>query len=146
MVYNYRIKREPIDEMPVTSCITPQQAYEYAMNHCYKKEDMWQETAYVIFLDKCKNISGHAELAKGGTDKVILDKKVVAYYAVAAMADSIIIVHNHPSGNCIPSKNDIRQTEDIHKGLKLLDIDTTDHIIISDNAFFSFKEETQILL
>lgn len=68
-------------------------------------------------------------------------KVTTAKDAVDMVADGVILVHNHPSGNSKPSSADINQTKDVRNGLKCLDIKLLDHIIIADDEFYSFAGE-----
>lgn len=92
-------------------------------------------------MDKGMNINGHFLLSIGGTTSTMFDKKVVAKVAVDMLADGVILVHNHPSGSAKPSAADINQTKDVRCGLKCLDIELIDHIIIADGEFFSFADD-----
>ena len=61
--------------------------------------------------------------------------------AVLTQAAGVIIAHNHPSGNVLPSQSDIKETEKLKKALKYLNISLVDHIIISDDRYYSFADE-----
>lgn len=76
-----------------------------------------------------------------GTDtKTILNPKEIFLEAIKENAAGIIICHNHPSGNCTPSKDDINTTEQLIKGARILGIELLDHIIFSQNSYYSFVE------
>lgn len=71
----------------------------------------------------------------------VIDKKIIVSKALDKKANGIILVHNHPSGNPRPGKADIEQTDSLRKALITFDISLIDHVIISDDSFFSFAEE-----
>ena len=77
----------------------------------------------------------------GGLDATIIDKKIVCKVAIDSLCSGVILVHNHPSGEVKPSKSDIQQTTDVKKALGVFDITLLDHIILSDQAYYSFAEE-----
>jgi len=64
--------------------------------------------------------------------------------ALQASASSIIVAHNHPSGNLKPSENDRKMTDKINGACKLLDINLLDHIILTTDSYYSFAEEGQL--
>ncbi|MNK92754.1 hypothetical protein D3C87_1128900 [compost metagenome] len=70
-----------------------------------------------------------------------MDSRILFTIALKATATSIIICHNHPSGNLRPSSEDIRITEKIKQAGKLLEIEVHDHLIISENSYFSMAEK-----
>jgi DNA repair protein RadC len=72
---------------------------------------------------------------------VVVDAKIVMRCALEYLASSIILCHNHPSGNLKPSNEDIRLTQKVKEAALLFDIVVSDHIIIGDNAYYSFADE-----
>lgn len=98
----------------------------------------------IILLNRSNNILGIYNLSKGGTSSTIVDMKLLFSIALKSNASSIIVCHNHPSGNLKPSKNDIEITKTINKICKLFDIQLLDHLIITRNNYYSFKIENFI--
>ncbi len=80
-------------------------------------------------------------ISVGGVSGTVVDPKKVFKIALDGGASSIIICHNHPSGNIKPSDSDIRLTKKITEAGNLLDIRVLDHIISGDNTYFSFADE-----
>ena len=99
------------------------------------------EECWGIFLNRASYILGKECLSKGGLDSTVLDVKTIVRKALEKKATSVIIVHNHPSGNPMPGSNDIRETGKLKKGLGTCGIDLTDHIIIAEDSFYSFADE-----
>lgn len=99
-----------------------------------------QETVLVVCLDTKNKILGYAEVARGSNNAAYVKIKDIALYPIITGATSIILLHNHPSGECEPSFNDIKLTNKVKDALEIFGIQLLDHIIIGDN-YFSFKEK-----
>lgn len=119
-----------------------------------KPEDVWNELPDIrkaskeyfmtIFLDG-QNQEVHREIISIGTEtKSITLPKDVFFPAVKSMATSVILCHNHPSGNLEPSEADIETTKRLVKAGKILGIEVLDHVIITKTAFTSMKERGQM--
>lgn len=102
----------------------------------YKKEYF-----KIILLDTKNNIKKISEISVGSLNSSIVHPREVFSEAVANSASSIILVHNHPSGESEPSHEDIVLTNRLDECGKILGIKVLDHIIIGDGVFYSFKEE-----
>jgi len=103
-----------------------------------------REYAYSIFLDRANQILGYFMISAGGISGTIIDPRIVFQSALLANASAIIIFHNHPSGNLNASKADVEITIKISKAGKFLDITLLDHIIITENGYFSFSDEGRL--
>jgi DNA repair protein RadC len=102
----------------------------------YKKEYF-----KIILLDTKNNIKKVCEISVGSLNSSIVHPREVFSEAVVNSASSIILVHNHPSGESEPSHEDIVLTNRLDECGKILGIKVLDHIIIGDGVFYSFKEE-----
>lgn len=102
----------------------------------YKKEYF-----KIILLDTKNNIKKVSEISVGSLNSSIVHPREVFSEAVVNQASSIILVHNHPSGESEPSHEDIVLTNRLDECGKILGIKVLDHIIIGDGVFYSFKEE-----
>lgn len=98
------------------------------------------ESFFILLLNRANNTTGFAKISQGGTAGTIVDIKIIAKYAVESLSSAVIICHNHPSGNIKPSEADINITKKIKDALLLLDISLTDHIILSENNYYSFAD------
>lgn len=98
------------------------------------------ESFFILLLNRANNTTGFAKISQGGTAGTCVDIKIIAKYAIESLSSSVIICHNHPSGNITPSETDINITKKIKDALLLLDIRLTDHIILSENDFYSFAD------
>ncbi len=95
----------------------------------------------IILLDTKNNVKKISGISVGSLNSSIVHPREVFHEAVASLASSIILVHNHPSGECEPSNEDIVLTNRLDECGKILGIRVLDHIIIGDGVYFSFKEE-----
>ena len=110
----------------------------------YIFKDQKQEYFYVIYLDNKKRVIENKLLFKGTLNQSIVHPREVFKSAFILSASSIICVHNHPSGNVEPSKEDINLTKRLSEIGILMGIKVVDHLIISDDNYFSFLENNLI--
>jgi len=103
------------------------------------------ETTQLILLNRANRVLGITTLSKGGTTGCVIDVKVIFQYALKANASSIILAHNHPSGNLQASQEDIKISKKVKEAGKLLDIKLLDHIIISAYDGYSSMSDEGIL-
>ena len=101
-----------------------------------KQEQMW-----VMYLNQAKHVLSLDQISIGGINMVLVDKRIVFKKALQLDATSIIMAHNHPSGTLKPSVHDRRLTRDVKETGDLLEITLVDHIIITDNGYYSFLDE-----
>jgi DNA repair protein RadC len=80
-------------------------------------------------------------VSKGGVSGTVVDVRLILKPAIECLASSIILAHNHPSGNLKPSQEDIYLTKKIKEASKLIDISLQDHLIIGEQAYLSFADE-----
>ena len=100
-----------------------------------------QEQFKVMLLNRANKVLGIYEVSTGGMTGTFADPKLIFVAALKAGACNIMLVHNHPSGNLKPSKQDEQLTYKIKEGGKLLDIVLLDHLIISNEGYFSMQDE-----
>ncbi len=118
--------------------ITPEIAAAYFMP---KLRDLSHEEFYVAFLNNSKRLLGIKKISSGGSTSTIVEPAEVMRQAILNQANSIILVHNHPSGYLKESKADIMLTKRLAESGKLLNIPVIDHIIIAGNDFISLKSK-----
>lgn len=99
-----------------------------------------EEELYAIALDSRSGIIDARNLAKGSADAVELNVRAVVDFALKNKASSIIVAHNHPSGNPAPSQKDIDITQELYGTLSALGISLLDHYIFSGTKYYSFEE------
>lgn len=102
-----------------------------------------QERFIVAYLNKAHNVIGVYEASVGGLTGTIADPRLILSVALKIAATSIILSHNHPSGNLNPSNTDQELTNKIREACKYLDINLLDHIIITPKTFYSFADSSK---
>ena len=98
------------------------------------------EYFYVLYLNRSNHLLGVHQLSKGGFTGTVIDVRVVFQVALKACACSIILAHNHPSGNLTPSDADQQITRKIKDAGKILEIQVLDHLIVTSESFYSFAD------
>ena len=100
-----------------------------------------QEVFYVLLFDIKMNLISKKRMFIGTVDNVEVHPREIFKYAILESASFIVVMHNHPSGDTTPSKNDIDITKQLLKASEIIGIKFIDHIIISSNSYYSFYEE-----
>lgn len=109
---------------------------------CFDADSIdWVESFIVVALNNANKVLGFYKVSTGGVSGTIADPKIIFQFALLSNASSIIIAHNHPSGNLTPSNADKAITEKIANAARLLDMTLLDHIIVTDESYFSFQKE-----
>jgi DNA repair protein RadC len=115
-----------------------QSVYQVLRRHLV---DLNHEEFWILLLSRSCKIIAKELISKGGLSGTVADPKIIFGIALQHQASSIILAHNHPSGNLKPSQQDIDLTKKIHQAGKILDIGVLDHLIITDGGFYSFADE-----
>ena len=101
----------------------------------------WREEMILLCLSKANDVIGYYKISSGGTSGTVCDPKIVFTTALNCTASSIIVAHNHPSGNNKPSSADMDITKKLVNAGLLLDIKVLDHIILTEETYYSFADE-----
>lgn len=101
----------------------------------HKQEEFW-----ALYIDNSNRIVGEKLIAKGTLNKALVHPRDVFRWAILFNVIGIIVAHNHPSDNLIPSPNDLNLTKDLQKAAKMLKIDLLDHFIVGKGYYFSLRE------
>ena len=101
----------------------------------------WTEEFIILCLNKANKVVGFRKISSGGMTGTIADPRVILTIALNCMATSIILAHNHPSGNLKPSRQDEELTQKIKIAARYLDIVVMDHVIINDESHYSFADD-----
>ncbi|WP_367389064.1 RadC family protein [Lewinella sp. LCG006] len=103
------------------------------------------ETFNCLLLDRANRVMAFCPISKGGIVGTVVDLRLVFATALKARATSIILAHNHPSGNLFPSNADIALTEKFKQAGDILDIPVLDHLILTPQGkYYSFADECKI--
>ena len=95
----------------------------------------------VIFLNRANRVIGVYDASSGGITGTVADPRLILAAAIKSLSVSIVLSHNHPSGNLTPSKADEDLTKKISEAAKYHDIKVIDHIIITSEGYYSFADE-----
>jgi len=106
--------------------------------------DLPHEEFWALYLNRHNKKIDVAKISQGGVAGTVIDVKLIMKRAIELLANSIILCHNHPSGNTDPSREDKQITQKIIDAGKLLDIPVLDHIIVANNNYFSFADNGEI--
>lgn len=133
-----RLSQEVIDNPSIKSSHDIFKIFKPVLN------DLNHEEFWIIFLNRSNKVITRFLLSKGGIGETVTDVRLIFKKALENLATSIILCHNHPSGNLTPSREDFAVTKKIEEAGKLLDIKVLDHIIIANNNFYSFADNNFI--
>ena len=103
--------------------------------------DLNHEEFWIMLLDRGNKILDTFMISQGGISGTVIDVRIILKTALAKLASSIVLCHNHPSGTMQASNADIPITKKISDAAKLMDISVLDHIIIGQNKYLSFADE-----
>jgi len=104
-------------------------------------QDHCREVFAVIFLNQANRVNHFEVVSQGGITGTVADPRLILKKALDAHAVNLILCHNHPSGNLKPSKADEELTLKIREAARFFDIKVIDHIIVSNDGYFSFADE-----
>jgi DNA repair protein RadC len=107
--------------------------------------DLDHEEFWLLMLNRANKVLGRFKVSQGGLSGTVIDTRIILKKALDNLASSIIVCHNHPSGNNQPSDADVKITEKLKKAAEMLEIKLLDHVIIADKSYFSFADEGLII-
>ena len=99
------------------------------------------ESFFIIITNRNMRPIAWMKISQGGISGTVIDVKLIALYAIQNLGSCVILVHNHPSGNLLPSDQDKYITKKIKDCLKICDVQVTDHLILSSDGYLSFADE-----
>ena len=123
------------EKIPVKSSETVYRLFHPLMG------DLEHEEFWLLMLNRANRILGRFKVSQGGLSGTVIDTRIILKKALDNLASSIIVCHNHPSGNKQPSDADLKITEKLKKAAEMLEIKLLDHVIIADKSYFSFADE-----
>ncbi len=103
--------------------------------------DLPHEEFWLLMLNRANSVIKKELISRGGVSGTVVDTKIIFKTAVLNYANSIIICHNHPSGNLKPSEADFKITKNLKEAARIMEIPLLDHLIITENGFYSFVDE-----
>ena len=139
LVYKTKVKASDRPQIKVSV-----EAYQILKEHWNYEIIEFIEEFKIILLNRANRVLGIIPISLGGTSGTVVDPKVVFVSALKCNASSIILLHNHPSGNLQPSQADLNLTKKLIAAGQFLDLPVVDHIILTKDWYLSFADEGMI--
>lgn len=127
-----------------TQLLDSRQVYDFIFKQYDKSTIEIQENVKMMLLNNSNCVLGVYDVSKGGMNSSIIDLKLLLAVIIKSAASSVILIHNHPSGNLKPSEEDRKITQKIVNACKLMDVRFTDHLIISKSGYYSFADNGDV--
>jgi DNA repair protein RadC len=142
MLHEAQVSFKPgynLDELEVVSTSTQSANF---LRSIWEDDLMYRERMYILLLNRANKVIGFNLISIGGTTGTVVDLKLIFQCAILTNANSIILAHNHPSGTLYPSNSDIEMTKRIKKAGDVMEIEVLDHIILTQNSYYSFADNS----
>ena len=134
-------RRKETEEIKRTKITYSKDAYNLLKPYLL---DLDHEQFWMICLNRNQEVIKIIQISTGGLTGTIADPKIIFKLALEQLSNGIILSHNHPSGNLQPSEADLRLTKTLKEGARLLDITLCDHIIFTNNGYYSFADQSTL--
>jgi DNA repair protein RadC len=121
----------------------PKEMADYARQFYFDDLTIYESVFIILMNNNCKVI-GYAKISQGGITMAPVDFRLICKYALDSLATRLVIVHNHPSGNLRPSKDDDTFTFKTKSSLDMFDIKLLDSIILSDDDYYSYLDNEKL--
>lgn len=138
---HYKNKQKPSDRVKIAGSKDCEKLFRLAFD-ADKIEH--REEFIILMLNRANAVLGYVKISTGSSTGTVVNKQLIFQASLNANACSIIVAHNHPSGNLKPSDSDIRITKELKEAGKLLDIQVLDHLILTNESYYSFADEGMI--
>lgn len=135
---SYRPKFKASERPKVSSSL---EVYNLFINQWNRDKIELLEEFKIMLLNRNNRVLGIANISSGGVSGTFVDPKIVFSIALQGNASSIVLAHNHPSGNLKTSEADIRLTRNLVQAGLLLEIPIFDHLIITNYGYYSFADD-----
>ncbi|WP_439182954.1 RadC family protein [Carboxylicivirga taeanensis] len=106
--------------------------------------DLHHEEFWILMLNRSNKVIAKNKISQGGLAGTVIDVRLILKSAIDHLASSLILCHNHPSGNVQPSDADSKITKKLSEAGRIMDIPVLDHIIVTDSDYFSYADEGMI--
>lgn len=131
-------RRKEAEPAPVPVLNSSMKVYDYFGSYI---QDLLHEEFWVLYLNTGCKLLGKKLIGRGGNDATPVDLRVILRHALQMQANSLILIHNHPSGTLRPSQADKMVTSRIVMAAEIMEIRVNDHIIFTDTSCFSFRDQ-----
>ncbi|UTX48832.1 JAB domain-containing protein [Chryseobacterium sp. MA9] len=116
-------------------------AVEVFRAHFDSGEIDYRESFYALYLNNAHKVLGIKRISESGISSTLVDIRIIMQAALLCNASSLIVTHNHPSGNLKPSSEDVKMTNKIKDASEFLNIQLLDHCILTSTEYLSFADE-----
>ena len=124
--------------------ISSQEAYSILLSTFRDGTIEYREYAKVLYLNQQNEVIAYNTISEGGLTETAVDVRMILQGALLTNATQIILTHNHPSGNLKPSIQDDHLTERLRKACEIMRINLVDHLIVTSNGYYSYKDMGRI--
>jgi DNA repair protein RadC len=131
-------RRNDFETKTPDAVLSSKDAYNIMRRHLV---DLNHEEFWILLMGRSQKVLAKELVSKGGLSETVVDPKIIFGMALQHQATGIILIHNHPSGSLKPSQNDINLTKRLADAGNILSIKVLDHLIISDEGFYSFADQ-----
>jgi DNA repair protein RadC len=135
----YSTKIKPSERAKITSS----KDGERILRTWYESTGMIEqkEIFCAMLLNRVNKVLGIVKVSEGSATATIVDVQYILRLALLTGAQTLVLCHNHPSGNCKPSQEDLTMTKKVKEAAKLMDIHLLDHVILTTESYYSFADE-----
>lgn len=138
--------RRSFEEMALLdkrSLTSPKVVYQMMLPHL---KNLDHEESWALYLNRANYLLGKERITVGSMESTLIDVRRIVRRAIEKQCSHVILVHNHPSGQALPSEADIRQTDLLRKALRSVEIGLMDHLVVAEDSFFSFSEDRLVTM
>ncbi|MES2680279.1 MAG: DNA repair protein RadC [Bacteroidota bacterium] len=130
-----RKETESVQRVKITSSTVAYQLLQKRLS------DLPHEEFWILILNRANQVIKEEYLSKGGISGTVVDVRLICKSAIENNASGLVIAHNHPSGQVVPSEQDKQITKKLKEALKTFEIALLDHLIIGEQKYFSFADD-----
>ena len=119
-------------------------AYRYLLPTYREGTICYKEYFKVLFLNQANQVLGYTLISEGGITETSVDVRIILQAALLTNSVALVLAHNHPSGSMKPSRQDMDITKQVKEAARLMRITVIDHLILTDEGYYSFSDEGQL--
>lgn len=135
--YSLSAKLSDFKKVKITSS---RDAYEY-IRQFYTDDIHIFESVFILLMNRSNETIGFAKISQGGVSGTVVDVKIICKYAIDSLSCGVIMAHNHPSGNTMPSPQDKQISKKLREALMWIDITLLDSMVITDQEYYSMADD-----
>ena len=124
--------------------VSSEDAYKYLLPTYKEGTIFYKEYFKVLFLNQANQVLGYTLISEGGITETSVDVRIILQAALLTNSVALVLAHNHPSGNLKPSRQDMEITKQVKNAAQLMRITVIDHLILTDEGYYSFADEGQL--